>query len=287
MNYFEYLKTAFLTRWNLLFVGAAVALGLISGRPDVVWPLAIAAEIGYLGLLATHPRFQKAVDAQRAGAAREQTKRTNQVTLERIMRMLPKHALERFAALRNRCLELRQLAMEMRGPVGPLVDQPLEQSQTESLDRLLWVFLRLLFAQHALNRFLHQTSLQEIQQGIDRIEQRLKQLEGDDPQKLRLRRTMEDNLAAGRERLANLKKAQDNLQLIELQIEQVENRIRAVSEMAVNRHEPEFITSQVEFVADSMKQTEETLNELRFATGLDLDEEAPPLLRPLSAKVIQ
>ena len=287
MNYFEYLKTAFFTRWNLLFVGAAGALGLISGRPDVVWPLAIAAEIGYLGLLASHPRFQQAVDARRAGAMREKTKQTNQASLERIMRTLPRHAMERFAALRSRCLELRQLALEMRGPIGSMGEQPFEQAQTESLDRLLWVFLRLLFTQHALNRFLHKTSVQEIEQDVARIEQRLKQLEGDDPQKLRLRRTLEDNLAASRERLANVRKAQDNLQLIELQIEQVENRIRAVSELAVNRHEPEFITSQVEFVADSMKQTEETLNELRFATGLDLAEEAPPLLRPLSAKVIE
>lgn len=287
MNYFEYLKAAFLTRWNLLFVGAAGALGLISGRPDVVWPLAMAAEVGYLGLLASHPRFQKAVDAQRARTVLSQTKQANQLTLERIMRTLPKHSLERFGALRARCLELRQLALEMRGPIGPMDDQPFEQSQTESLDRLLWVFLRLLFAQHSLNRFLHKTGVQEIQQDIARIENRLEQLEGDDPQKLRLRRTLEDNLAASRERLANLQKAQDNLQLIDLQIEQVENRIRAVSELAVNRHEPEFITSQVEFVADSMKQTEETLNELRFATGLDLAEEAPPLLRPLSAKVIQ
>lgn len=287
MNYLQYLKAAFLNRWNLLFVGAAAALGLISGRPDVIWPLAGAIELGYLGLLASHPRFQQAVDAQQTLEAREANRKSSMASVERIMRSLPQHALERFTALRNRCLELRQLAMEMRGPLSSSLDQSLEQSQTESLDRLLWVFLRLLFTEHALNRFLHKTDDREIRQSITRIEKQLKQLQGDDPRSQRLKRTLDDNLAAARERLANVEKARENLQLIELQIEQVENRIRALSESAVNRHEPEFISSQVEFVADSMKQTEETLNELRFATGIDFEAEAPPLLRPLTAKVIR
>ena len=50
--------------------------------------------------------------------------------------------------------------------------------------------------------------------------------------------------------------------------------------MAVNRQEPEFISSEVDHVASSMMDTEKTMNELQFATGLSsLEVEPPQLLR--------
>jgi len=77
-----------------------------------------------------------------------------------------------------------------------------------------------------------------------------------------------------------LNKARENFQLVELEIDRLENKIRSLSEMAVNRQEPEFISAQVDDVASSMLETERTMNELQFATGLDaLDDEAPELLR--------
>jgi hypothetical protein len=92
-------------------------------------------------------------------------------------------------------------------------------------------------------------------------------------------------LETSRNRLANLSKAQDNYELVKLEIDRLENKIRSLSEMAINRQEPEFITGQVDEVAHSMVETERTMNELKFATGLDaLDDEPPQLLR---GKVLQ
>ena len=55
--------------------------------------------------------------------------------------------------------------------------------------------------------------------------------------------------------------------------------------MAVNRQEPQYISSQVDQVAASMLDTERTMNELQFATGLtDTENDAPELLR---AKTVQ
>ena len=96
-----------------------------------------------------------------------------------------------------------------------------------------------------------------------------------------MKKALEDNLQTNRDRLANWNKARDNYQLVELEIDRLENKIRSLSEMAVNRQEPEFISSQVDQVATSMLQTEKTMNELQFATGLEaLDETAPELLKP-------
>ena len=289
MGLLKYTKAAFLQHWNLLWFLGGSAFALLTGRADVFLPLVTAAELTYLGLLGTHPKFQKYVDAQAAASLRTAAVQDTERTLERIIRSLPPKILERFKNLRSRCLELRQIASELKHPAEQHLDRPFEASQTAGLDRLLWLFLRLLYTQFALARFLQKTSPDEIQRELGRTQQRLAALPSGDanPQAARIRKTLEDNLATSQERLANVKKAADNLQLIELQIDQLENRIRSLSEMAVNRQEPEFISSQVEQVASSMVQTEQAMNELRFATGLEnLSDKPPTLLRPAEAEVV-
>jgi hypothetical protein len=58
--------------------------------------------------------------------------------------------------------------------------------------------------------------------------------------------------------------------------------------VAVNRQEPDFIAGQVDQVATSMLETERTMNDLRFATGLDdLHEEVPELMGQTLVQVKQ
>ena len=278
----KYLKAAFLNRWNLLaFLGGA-GFALLSGHADVLLPLVMAAEASYVGLLGAHPRFQKYVDAQEAQAARAQGSLSQERTLRHIMRTLPQESLDRFKSLRTRCQELRQIAVELRHPGRQSSDLPLEGFQLAGLDRLLWIYLRLLYTQFALQRFLHKTSEDHIKRDIQQLEQRIGKLSktADNPRWQRVRRTLEDNLETSRSRLENWNKARDNHQLVELEIDRLENKIRSLSEIAVNRQEPEFISSQVDHVASSMLETERTMNELRFATGLDtLDEQTPGFLQ--------
>lgn len=282
MHFGKYLKAAFLNRWNLLAFFGGMGFAALSGVAGVALPLVIAGEVVYVGLLGGHPRFQKHVDAQEAKAARAQSSISREQVLRQITRSLPKQSLDRFESLRTRCLELRHIAMELRRPGMRGADAPLEGLQLAALDRLLWIHLRLLYTQYALSRFLERTSEQRILEDIKTLEKRIAGLPppDDNNRTQRIRKALEDNLETSRARLANLHKARDNHQLVELEIDRLENKIRSLSEMAVNRQEPEFIGSQVDHVASSMMETERTMNELRFATGLDaLDEETPELLR--------
>lgn len=288
MDFAKYLKTAFLNQWNLLaFLGGA-AFGVISGRPDIVLPLVAAGELAYLGLLSSHPKFQKHVDAQEAKAARAETTQTGRQLLEHITATLPRELMARFQSLRAQCAELRQIAEELRHP-GAGEPMPLEKFQVAGLDRLLWIYLRLLYTQFALSRFLQRTREDQIQKDIDQLEDRIQRLPAaGTPQNERIRRTLEDNLETSRSRLANVKKARENHQLIQLEVERLENKIRSLSELAVNRQEPEFITSEVDHVAASMLETEQTMNELRFATGMQsIGEDTPPLLEDRLLKTRQ
>jgi DNA repair exonuclease SbcCD ATPase subunit len=282
----KYLKTAFLNHWNLLAFLAGTAFALLS-VPDVVLPLVAAGELAYIALLGSHPKFQQYVDAQEAKALREASSGANQQTLEHIMKALPPDTLHRFQTLRAQCAELRQIATELKRPGIGVVDAPLDDFQLTGLDRLLWIHLRLLYTQYALSQFLRKTSADQIKQSIEKLEQQIQQLPGgkDESGGQRFRAALEDNLQTSRARLANLDKARENYQLVGVEIDRLENKIRSLSEMAVNRQEPEFISSEVDHVATSMMDTEKTMNELQFATGLNpVDNEPPELLR---AKVPQ
>jgi hypothetical protein len=158
---------------------------------------------------------------------------------------------------------------------------PFEHHQVAGLDRLLWIHLRLLYTQYSLYRFLKQTSEEQIQADIKRLETRLAEVPTgtETDQQQRVRKALEDNLQTSRDRLANLKRARDNFDLVKLEIDRLENKIRSLSELAVNRQEPDYISGQVDQVAASMLETEKTMNELQFVTGLDTVDQAPELMQ--------
>src|SRR5690606_13912950 len=99
-----------------------------------------------------------------------------------------------------------------------------------------------------LERFLQKTSVDEIQKDIANSEDRLERAARipDETQRAKFARTIEDNLQTCRDRLANYEKARTNYELIRLETDRLENKIRSLSELAVNRQEPDFITTQVD-----------------------------------------
>jgi hypothetical protein len=87
-------------------------------------------------------------------------------------------------------------------------------------------------------------------------------------------------LATVKERLANYDRAQSNFEFVQLEIERLEFKIKSLAELAVNRQEPDYISSQIDQVARSMHDTEKTMNDLQYVTGLDgIDESVPPVLQ--------
>ena len=288
MGLTKYLKAAFLNRWNVLVFLGSLCFAFLTGRGDIFVPLVLAGETAYLGLLGTHPRFQKYVEAREAQAIRQDGSEAATATARRILKELPRNLVQRFEAVRSRCAELRQLARQMRDPERAGDPQPLEDLQLAGLDRMLWMYLRLLFTQYSLSQFLKKTSGEQIENDIRQFEGRLKALpeSAADPRQQRLRKVVEDNLQTSHARLANYKKAEENCELMGMEIERLENTIHSLSELAVNRQEPEFISGQIDQVAASMVQTERTMGELQFVTGLkSVDEEVPQILRDEKALV--
>ena len=173
--------------------------------------------------------------------------------------------------------------MDLKRPGMGSVDVPLDELQLSGLDRLLWIHLRLLYTRYALAKFLQKTSTgpdPKRHPGPGKTDRPIAGRRPGSRAASAIRAALQDNLETSRSRLANLNKAQENCQFIGLEIDRLENKIRSLSEMAINRQEPEFISSEVDHVATSMVDTEKTMNELQFATGLNAaDNEPPELLR--------
>jgi len=277
----KYFQAALKNRWNLLALFGGVGAAAISGSWDVVLPLVLAAEAAYVALVGSNAKFQEYVDVQQHMELRQTRSQRSDQVLRHILQSLPRTLIDRYNRLRQRCLELQRIASDLKHTGGDDAHRPLESLQVAGLDKLLWIYLRLLFTYHALQQFLERTSRDRIAQDIRRIEHRLATLDPQDttPQTQKIRATLTDNLTTSQDRLKNYDRAQANHEFVELEIDRLENKIASLAEVAVNRQEPTFVSSQVNEVASSMLSTERTMNELQVFTGLeDLDAEVPVLL---------
>lgn len=270
------IRTAFLYRWNLLaFLGGAAA-AFVSGQPDVVLPLVAAAEMAYLGGMVSFPKFRKAVarEGYRSPHFAPEPKKDPAAAVGALLAGLPPEARRRFEALRTRCLQMREIAQGVRGRTAPGTGEALH---TSALDRLLWVFLRLLVSQDSLRRFMDATSEDELRTRAAELKARLDALgpEGDE----RLRRSLVDSVAVAELRLDNYQKAAGNAEYVEIELDRIESKIQALTEMAINRQDPDTLSSQVDAAAESMTHTESAITELQAITGMvDELEEPPPIL---------
>jgi len=264
----EYLKRAFLYRWNLLFFLGGAAGAMISPWPDAILPLVLAAEVAFLGGLVSRPKFRDAIDAQ---VHKDAQQPGTGESLADIVSSLPPQSRQRFETLRARCLEMKSIA---RGVSG----QPASSSEdlsTPALDRLLWIFLRLLVSQNWLDRFLHSTSDGEIRA---RIEETKAKLTNAGTQDERIKHSLEDSVAAQELRLENYKKASDNADFVRLELDRIEAKIQALVESSVNRQDPDAFTSQIEGVAASVQSTEAAIRELQQITGVVNQMQEPPAI---------
>ncbi len=164
---------------------------------------------------------------------------------------------------------MRQIAEQIREPGGGDSVRALDEIQLSDLDRLLWIYLRTLYTQHMLERFFDNTSADQIEGEIKRLEDRIRRLEkGPEAAKQsRILQSLEGNLETCRARLANLDKARENYDLLQAEIGNLETKIQSITEMAVNRSDAEAITGSVEQITQGLVRTEQTINELGFVTG--------------------
>jgi hypothetical protein len=287
----RYLKEAFMFRWNLLLLGGAAVGAIVSGHADVALPLVAAAEVTYLAGLTTLPRFQGAIDAKaRAeerglGAGPTKTPVADQASARDkildVLKSLTEDRRSRFLRLRARCVEMSRIANAVRGETHDASGASTEL-RTPALDRLLWVFLRLLLSEQAISRFLQAADEAGIDKTVTELKGRRKKRadsvgevnQADD----KIIRSLDDSISTAELRRENVEKAKTNAEFVAAELDRLENKIQAVTEMAVSNTNPDDMSSRIDAISDGITQTEETIRELQQITGVGDADATPSIL---------
>lgn len=286
----RYLKEAFMFRWNLLLFGGAAAAAVVSGHADVALPLVAAAEVVYLAGLTTLPRFQAAIDAkaraeergQPAGVAPQGNTAANpRDRILEVLKSLTEDRRSRFLRLRARCVEMSRIANAVRGDTRDASGAS-NDLRTPALDRLLWVFLRLLLSDQSISRFMTAADEASIDKSLHDLKARRKKRadsvgeanQADD----RIIRSLDDSISTAEARKENIEKARHNAEFIQTELDRLENKIQAVTEMAVGHTDPGEMSSRIDAISEGISQTEATIRELQQITGVSDAETTPSIL---------
>ena len=270
-----YLKAAFLYHWNLGLFAVGI-VGSMLTMPDALLPLVGALEVLYLGGIVGIPKFREAIDARlNADTRAPETTDSAAPSLDRLVSELDPAGRGRFAALKQRCIRMQSIARELRSTdaVGDVAGS----MRANGLNQLLWGFLRLLHHKSALEKLLQSMDgagivrkVQEVTDGLEKAK-----LAGDE----RITRSFEERLATAKARSEHFERSQKDLAFVAAELDRIEDKIQAFSEMAVNQSDPNALSAQIDATAESMQATESRLSE--FAIGAaempDLGS-APPIL---------
>jgi hypothetical protein len=261
-------------------LGGGVAFAVLSG-PLALPVLAIVGglELAYLGFLGLNERFQAVLRAQE-GIGTGDPQQVGMAEFQQMLGFLSTPDRNRFEALRKRCAALLNLRRAMESKAGPTSRN---EFGGEALDRMLWLFLKLLHQKAGLDRFLETTDRSQIETELERSETQLKEalerngegLEG------RLVTTIRERSETIRERLENHRKAGENHELVCAEIDKTEQQINQLCEVGMTLRDSTDLSVQISTISSSLQMSERVLAEASMGS-LYIDQPAPPLLSGMS-----
>jgi len=265
-----YLRHAFTYHWNLGLLSAAVVGSLLSPWPDAMLPLVGALEALYLGGLVSVPKFREAVDAGANAAVRSEAA----PTVTDLVTGLGVESQMRFNALRRRCSQMQSLANDMRG--SDAVGDVAGSMRTSGLNQLLWGFLRLLHHQDALAKLLASMDGEDIALKRTQIADGLAkaQASGDE----RLVHSFQERADTAAARLAHYERTRKDVAFVAAELDRIEDKIHALSEMAVNQSDANALSAQIDATAASMQATEHRLSEFQSSSTVFPDLNTAPAI---------
>jgi hypothetical protein len=268
----EYLKKAFwagptLPGLGRLPVNALAALGfaiLGLGHP-AFWLLGAGLETAYLATLASHPRFQRLVDAQR----RSQTTAQVEEGRQELIRKLDPAARKRLTLLEEKRERILQLARESRAGAFEL------ESQRDALDRMAWIYLKLLVGRHHLEASRVHASEADLQRRIAELERSMATTGTSSA----LRESQAATLKILQQRLGNLGRFEQTLEQVDSDLARIEAQVDLALENAGLRGSGAAVTANLELAGQILDDELYFGDSERAVLALDEAYGAPPPIR--------
>ena len=273
MKIWKYIKAAVANPLNLLGVVGGLGASWYFGQPEL-GAAVVAAELAWLGFAVTSTPFRRHVDISEHQKAKADRTEAAERRMRRMLFQMPRGARDRYTRLMKQCDELRDITKQYQIAQGADDnDLVMAEMQLEGLDRLLWLFLKLLYTEHSLNRFFETTSIDEIEKELDEVQAQLSDEQNrlnleQREQRERILTTLQDNLSTIEERRRNFQQARENFELVRAEQTRLENKIRSLAEMGISKGNPDELSGQVDSVSGSLAETEKMLDDLGFISGL-------------------
>ena len=284
LSFWKYLKAAFNARpFGLLippnWIGLAL-FGLLGLMNPGFWVIGAGLELGYLGALVTNGRFQRAVQARQSAASENQWGGK----VEELVGKLNESDQRRYVALLARCRSI----LEQQGQTAGESMAPGLESQSTSLSRLAWLYLRLLLMRQAIDKVLVDDS--------DPANRRLENRIGDLHQRLAdesisddLRRSLTSQLEILEQRKAQRTEGTEKLAFLEAELTRIHEQVELIREQAVLSTDPELLSQRIDDIAATLGGTSQWIRDQQQVYGVmqDLVAEPPPIPLQSRGKVSQ
>lgn len=255
----NYVKEAFMSPWNLVFLVAAMALAFFtSGQPpasELILTFVAALELLYLGIVPRQERFRRAVRARHAA------ERAKPLSEKELFRQLSKASQKRYIRFRNLEKAIRENYQRL-----PYASQGMLEAHLKKIDDLLASYLNMLLQKERYERFTRQATENEV---VASMAQLTREMEEDPP---RIQQIKQKRLDILEKRLEKSKKVQENLAVIEAQIETIEDVAKYVHEQSLTMSNPEEISFQLDTLISEVEETQASVAEIEevFARPADL-----------------
>jgi hypothetical protein len=255
---------------NWIGIAALGMLGIIVNPGFLL--VGAGIEFAYLFTLATHPRFQKYVQAQQISKANEQ----KQVQLSTLVNRLSQPARTRFQALQRRCQSIMDFYASQLNIGTSIVDQ-----HSQSLNKFAWIFLQLLLTKEGIYLMLKDTSFtSEFRSKLDKEIHQLESRMQESDVSPELKKSLESQRDILKQRVNVLGEAESKLKYIDAELGRIEQQIELLREQAAVSKDSQAIAVRIDDVSSSLGETTEWIKEQQslFGAAQDAVEEPPPML---------
>lgn len=239
-----------MNNWNLLYITIVGFIGFGIGMyfplPFYLSFLGLGAvgEVTYLGMMSTHPRFQKHIRSQkRLGESKKEEKK------KEIYEQLSLKAKKRF-------YKVYELKNDIEVNYGKMdyTSQGVLNSHIEKIEGVLDSYLRLLHQKEHYKDLAADSTKEELQESIDQLQEDM----SDDSE--RVRSMKEKRLNVLKKRFSRFENAQENLEIIKTQIGTIEDALIYIHEESWNLQDPEEITFELDNLLNRVEETKDVLH---------------------------